>query len=125
MLVTLKQGDDGWSFGKQTPPSGMIAGGFAVEEGRRGAQGKVKRCFDAGEADGAHQHFWLRDADVDVNAGGDDFGAVGLLDVGVVGVVGIGSVKSIAPPQRQGTSRQQGIVAQLFEILAQPDSRLD
>ncbi len=125
MSVTFKQGDDGGSFGKQTPPSGMIARDFAVEEGGRCAQGKVQRCFDAGEADGAHQQFWLGDADVDVNAGGDDFGAVGLLDVGVVGVVGIGAVKSIAPPERQGTSWQQGIVAQLFEILAQPDSRLD
>ena len=114
MLVTFKQGDDRRSFGKQTPPGRMIARDFAVEKGRRGAQGKVKRCFDAGEANCPHQHFWLGDADVDVNAGGDDFGAVGLLDVGMVGVVRIGSVKSIAPSERQGTSWKQGIVAQLF-----------
>ena len=47
------------------------------------------RCFDAGEANCPHQHFWLGDADVDVNAGGDDFGAVGLLDVRVIRVTGV------------------------------------
>src|SRR4028119_2446551 len=105
MSVTFKQGDYGGSFGKQTPPSRMIARDFAVEEGGRGAQGKAQRCFDAGEADGAHQQFWLGDADVDVNAGGDGFRAVGLLYVGMVGVVGIGAVKAVAPPERRGTSR--------------------
>src|SRR4028119_2430812 len=88
MSVTFKQGDYGGSFGKQTPPSRMIARDFAVEEGGRGAQGQVQRCFDAGEADGAHQQFWLGDADVDVNAGGEDFGAGGLLAVGGGGGVG-------------------------------------
>src|SRR4028119_17393 len=84
MSMTFKQGDDGGSFGKQTPPSRMIARDFAVEEGGRGAQGKVQRCFDAGEADGAHQQFWLGDADVDVNAGGGDFGGVGWLCAAVL-----------------------------------------
>src|ERR687886_3089148 len=97
-------------FGKKSPTGRVITSGLSIQKWGRGTEGEVEGSFQADEANCPHQQFRIANANIDMNTGSDNFGSVGFLNVVVVGVVGVGTVKAIAPPQRYSTPRNQSII---------------
>ena len=93
---------------KLQPPLGMGSGGLAIEKGGTGAQGQQQGPLAAEQTQAGEERVHRRQAEVDVHAGGHHPGAVGVLDVGVVGVGGIRSLEAVASSGGQGAARQQG-----------------
>ena len=60
-----------------------------------------------------------------MDAGGDDVGAVGLLNVGMIRIFGVGAVEGVCAPEGEGAAGDDGVVAERFEIVAQADARLE
>ncbi len=74
---------------KQLPAAGMRPRYEAITERRGGTQRQVQRRFGPNEAASLKKHIHIGEAHIDMNTGRDDRGAVGMLDVGVVGIVGV------------------------------------
>lgn len=51
-------------------------------------------------------------ADIDVDAGGDNVRAVGLFDVGVVRIFGVGAMKGVCAAEGEGATGDNSVVTE-------------
>ena len=73
----------------------MATGVLAAKERGAGTQRQQQSCFTAHETNRSEQLWKVCDPQIDMDTGGDDPGAIGRFDQGVVRVAGVGSFEPL------------------------------